>query len=255
MAPMHPLSLQLYSARHVPTVAEQLASAERHGFTNVETFGPFYDDVAETKRQLGQHGLTAKSGHFGLAMAEQQPDRVVEIAKALGMDWVVIPFLPVEDRPADAAGWAAVGQRLGALSQRLGRERLRVAWHNHAFEFSPLDDASLPIEHLLGKHLNWEADLAWVVKGGGDPKPWIQRFRGRIPLVHVKDIAPAGDKPEEDGWADVGTGTLEWAELWHLCAAAGSDVMIAEHDNPSDFDRFARVSAEAMRRLSADDAS
>ena len=39
------------------------------------------------------------------------------------------------------------------------------------------------------------------------------------------------------------------------CAAAGSDVMIAEHDNPSDFDRFARVSAQAMRRLSADDAS
>ncbi len=73
----------------------------------------------------GSDGLSAKSGHFGLAMAEQQPDRVVEIAKALGMDWVVIPFLPVEERPADAAGWAAVGQRLGALGQRFGREGLR----------------------------------------------------------------------------------------------------------------------------------
>ena len=69
------------------------------------------------------------------------------------------------------------------------------------------------------------------------------------PWSTVKDIAPSGDKTDEDGWADVGTGTLPWGELWRLCAAAGADVMIAEHDNPSDFDRFARVSAEAMRRL------
>ena len=65
--------------------------------------------------------------------------------------------------------------------------------------------------------------------------------------MHVKDIAPAGDKTDEDGWADVGTGTLPWSELWRQCVAAGAEMMIAEHDNPSDFDRFARVSAAAMR--------
>ncbi len=249
MAPMHPLSMQLYSARNVRSVSAQLASVERHGFTNVETFSPFYDDVGETQRQLGQRGLSAKSGHFALTMAEQQPDQVVELAKALGMDWVVIPFLPVEERPGEAAGWTALGRRLDALGQRFGRAGLGVAWHNHAFEFLALEDGSLPIEHLLGGHLHWEADLAWVVKGGGDPKHWIQRYRGRIPLVHVKDIAPSGDKADEDGWADVGTGTLPWSDLWGLCGAAGADIMIAEHDNPSDFDRFARVSAEAMRRL------
>ena len=249
MAPIHPLSLQLYSARNVRPVAEQLASVERHGFTNVETFGPFYDDVGETQRQLGHRGLSVKSGHFALGLAEQQPDRVVELAKALGMAWVVIPFLSAEERPVDAAGWAALGRRLDALGQRFGRDGLGIAWHNHAFEFSALEDGSLPIEHILGDHLHWEADLAWVVKGGGDPEHWIQRYRGRIPLVHVKDIAPAGEKADEDGWADVGTGTLPWDGLWRLCVAAGAEIMIAEHDNPNDFDRFARVSAETMRRL------
>ena len=33
------------------------------------------------------------------------------------------------------------------------------------------------------------------------------------------------------------------------CVAAGAEMMIAEHDNPSDFDRFVRVSAAAMRAL------
>ena len=133
------------------------------------------------------------------------------------------------------------------IEARLSAAGLRFAWHNHDFEFEPLADGSLPIEHLLGDRLLWEADLAWVVRGGADPRHWIERYRGRIPLVHVKDIAPAGDKADEDGWADVGAGTLPWSELWRQCVAAGAEMMIAEHDNPSDFDRFARVSAAAMR--------
>ena len=54
-------------------------------------------------------------------------------------------------------------------------------------------------------------------------------------------------KRHEDGWADVGAGIMPWSELWPQCVAAGAETMIAEHDNPSDFDRFARVSAMAMR--------
>ena len=79
---------------------------------------------------------------------------------------------------------------------------------------------------------------------------WIERYRGRIPLVHVKDLAPAGAKTDEDGWADVGAGVLPWAALWSACVAAGAEIMIAEHDNPSDFARFARTSSAAMKALS-----
>ena len=86
-----------------------------------------------------------------------------------------------------------------------------------------------------------------MVRGGADPSHWVGRYSGRIPLVHVKDIAPAGEKADEDGWADVGDGILPWAALWPQCVAAGAEAMIAEHDNPNDFDRFVRVSATAMR--------
>ena len=92
-----------------------------------------------------------------------------------------------------------------------------------------------------------------MIRGGADPRRWIERYRGRIPLVHVKDIAPAGEKKDEDGWADVGTGTVPWTELWPLCVAAGAEIMVAEHDNPNDFDRFAHVSAAAMRSYSNGD--
>ena len=157
-------------------------------------------------------------------------------------------------RPTDAAGWTALGQRLARCRDALAKHDLRFAWHNHDFEFAGLPDGSCPIEHLLREGVDWEADLAWIVRGKADPKVWIERYRGHIPLVHVKDIAPAGENASEDGWADVGAGVLPWADLWNRAVEAGAQIMIAEHDNPADFDRFARVSAGTMRKLAKGEA-
>lgn len=247
MALRYPLGIQIYSGRKFPPVAAQLATIARLGFTNVETFGPLYDDVAATKRMLDAQGLNAKSGHFSVAMLEGEGERAVDVARRLGVEIVVAPYLTPAERPATVQGWKALGTRLVKIGERLSGAGLRFAWHNHDFEFLPLPDGSLPIEHVLGDRLLWEADLAWVMRGGADPQRWIERYSGRIPLVHVKDIAPAGEKAGEDGWADVGTGTVPWPELWPQCVAAGAEMMIAEHDNPSDFERFVRVSAAAMR--------
>ena len=243
----HPLSMQLYSARKFPPVETQLAATAKAGFDTVETFGAFYDDARESRRMLDKHGLHARSGHFSLSIVEQQSGKALEIAQALGIEIVIVPHIMPDERPKDAAGWAALGARLARASDWFGGKGLRFAWHNHDFEFAALPDGSLPIEHLLGKQLLWETDLAWIARAKVDPKPWIERYRGRMPLVHVKDIAPAGQNLDEDGWADVGAGVLPWADLWRACVASGAEIMVAEHDNPNDFDRFARVSAEAMR--------
>jgi sugar phosphate isomerase/epimerase len=247
MALTHPLGMQLYSARKFPPFEDAMAIIAGAGYANVETFGAFYDDVEAARSLFDRYGVSVKSGHFDLDMALNDFDRVVGVARRLGMEFVIAPYLAKEQRPVDRAGWRALGETLATLSRKLAAEGLRFAWHNHDFEFQSLPDGSHPIDHILGDELLWEADLAWVARGGADPGSWIERYRGRIPIVHVKDIARAGEKADEDGWADVGAGVLPWAELWTQCVRAGARIMIAEHDNPSDFARFARVSAAAMR--------
>ena len=245
------LSFQLYSARNFPPLAHQLATLRRLGYTNVEPFGGLYDDVEGLAVALEAAKLTAKSGHIALTMLETEPDRAIAIAKRLGMTYVVVPYLTPDQRPSDRAGWMDIGRRLSAVAEQLGPHGFRLAYHNHDFEFRPLADGSYPIEHVLGGSCLWEADLAWVAKAGADPKPWLERYAGRVPLVHVKDIAASGQNAEQDGWADVGEGTLGWAELWGAAVKAGALLMIAEHDNPSDVERFARVSAAAMSSYQA----
>ena len=251
MAVTTPLSFQLYSSRKFPPVESQFATLARHGYTNIETFGPFYDDVEETRRLMHRHKLTCLSGHYSLAMIEDEPGTVLSLAQALGNRIVVAPYLLPEQRPGDSAGWKALGARLGKAADEFAGKGLRFAWHNHDFEFVALHDGSFPIEHLLAPGVLWEADLAWIIRAHADPAPWVKRYAGRMPLVHVKDIAPTGQKADEEGWADVGAGVMPWATLWPLCATSGAEIMVAEHDNPSDFDRFARVTAAAMKRYNA----
>jgi sugar phosphate isomerase/epimerase len=244
------LSLQLYSARLAGSLEAQLTSVTEAGFTHVEPYQGLYED-GRLPALLAAHGLSAASGHFDLAVLEAEPERVIAIARSLGMSLIVAPWLEPEERPTDTAGWRALGRRLTAVGDRLRGEGFDFAWHNHDFEFQPLADGALPIEILAeDAALNFELDLAWIARADADPVLWLDRLSGRIAAFHVKDIAPAGENLEEEGWADVGAGILPWATLWTQAIAAGARLAIAEHDLPSDFDRFARRSAAAMRSFS-----
>ncbi len=240
------LSYQLYSSRGATSLERELAMLAEAGYDAVEPFDGLYDDLDGLARSLEKAGLAAPSGHVSLTLLEEDVERALVIARRLGMTYLVMPYLPPEARPQDRDGWLAMGRRLLAVSDRLADAGVHLAYHNHDFEFRPLPDGSLPIEHVLGADLVWEADLAWVVRAGADPKPWLDRYRGRVPLVHVKDIAPEGEALDEDGWADVGTGIVGWSALWSVCRRAGAEIMVAEHDNPSDTARFARRSLGAM---------
>ena len=51
---------------------------------------------------------------------------------------------------------------------------------------------------------------------------------------------------DEDGWADVGHGALDWPPILAAINAAGMRTFIVEHDKPSDAERFARRSYETI---------
>jgi hypothetical protein len=71
-----------------------------------------------------------------------------------------------------------------------------------------------------------------------------------VPAIHVKDVPHAGEGiPEELGQTIVGAGQIDWDGLWNECIEAGARLMVAEHDQPVDYARFARESAVKMKAL------
>ena len=245
---------QLYSSRNFPPLDATCKMLAAAGIMDTEGYGGLYADagsLATTAAAIKGAGIAMKTGHFALSQIEDTPDWALEVAKTLGMERLYIPFVMPNDRPSDAAGWRTFGARLEKAFAPIRAAGYGAGWHNHDFEFKALADGSIPQAAILagGPTLEVELDVAWVVRGGADPIAWINQYAGRITAAHVKDIAPAGQNADEDGWADLGQGTVDWKAIMTALRAVGCKHFVLEHDNPSDHERFATRSIAAAKAL------
>ena len=231
---MTDFSFQLYSARNYPHYSDVYALLADAGYKQVEGFAGVYGDLDQAgldalKAELDARGLSMPTGHFSIELLENDPQRALAIARTLGMRSVYCPWLAPEERPTDAAGWHALGARLEKAGKPIREAGFDFGWHNHDFEFFPLEDGSMPLDQIFagGPSLSWEADIAWVVRG--------------------KDIAPAGENTDEDGWADVGHGTVPWDKLLPALRNTPARHFIVEHDNPNDLGRLVRHSIASLK--------
>jgi sugar phosphate isomerase/epimerase len=237
-----PIAVQLYSLRTLPgSLDETLAQVAAAGYTAVETVGDHGRTAAELRALLDKHGLRVISTHLQLDALRERMREIIAFNRALGNDMLVVPYIPTLRGETRASVFRETGQLLGELSRRCQAEGMRLLYHNHNWEMVEID-GRLAIDWLFesaGPDLGFEPDLAWISAAGVDPRAILQRYAGRCPRVHVKDLAPKGERPEDavlDGvvMADVGYGTLDWPRLLREAHAAGAEWYIVEHDNPRD---------------------
>ncbi len=241
------LSFQMYSARQMPSLEDQFAMLARIGYKNVEPFGGLFGDPDALRRQLDKYGMKAPSAHIGLDRLRADAKAAAAMMKGLGIEYAFAPAPPPNEREKDAEGWRALGRELNEIGKVIRGEGLKFGWHNHHWEFRPTGEGyGLDLMFAEAPGLLLEADLAWIVRGDADPIAELKKHQGHVPAVHVKDIAPKGECVDEDGWADVGHGTLDWARIMPAVHAAGAHLFVVEHDKPNDAERFARRSFETI---------
>jgi sugar phosphate isomerase/epimerase len=231
-----PLAVQLYTLRKLSDSFDDiLAAVASAGFRAVETVGTHGLSTEQMQEKLMAHGLRVVSSHVALNALKDNPDEVIAFNQANGNTTLVVPYLMPDQRPNDAAGWRELGRTLAGLGRTCREQGARLLYHNHDFEMQTFD-GQLAIDWLFADaapdELDFEPDLAWVVRGGQDPLAVLERYAGRCPRVHVKDIAPAGQNQDEDGWADVGSGTLDWARYLQAAKQAGAEWFVVVHALP-----------------------
>lgn len=113
----------------------------------------------------------------------------------------------------------------------------------------PSGETPLELIFAAAPMIDWECDAAWIARAKASPITWIKRYADRITAVHVKDIAPKGQCADEDGWADVGRGTMKWPEIFKALKSSRTLHYVIEHDNPSDLGRFAARSFAYVSRI------
>lgn len=248
---MTKLSYQLYSSRNFGPLDETLRMLGQLGYAQVEGWGGLYDSldhVGKLRDDLDANGLHMATGHFGFDMLQARPKRVTEIARVLDMKAIFVPAPPGDEFRNGKGDWAAFAADLAEAGKPYWDAGLHFGYHNHDWEFHGFAEQK-PLDLLMeaSEHLMLELDVAWAVRAHQSPLTWIQRYKDRIMAAHIKDIAPAGENQDEDGWADVGHGTMDWQGLWTALTHAECEYFVAEHDNPNDDRRFAERSIAAIR--------
>lgn len=244
---LHRIGVQLYTirkllARDFDGTLGQLA---RIGFREVEFAGYYDRNPRDIRRTLDRLRLSAPAGHVPFEALRDDPNRVFDAAEELGHRYLVVAWLAEADRrPMPAlVRTAAAFNRIGERARRRG---LRFAYHNHDFEFTRMD-GRLMYDVLLDDTdpalVTFEMDLFWIAKGGADALAYFERYPGRFPLVHVKDMA-AGQR-----MVDVGQGTIDWRRIFARRKQAGIRHYFVEHDEPADPIASVRSSYEYLRAL------
>lgn len=244
------ISYQLYSSRNFPPLAAQLPVLKAMGYDAIEPWLPAYEaDPKLFRQQLDDAGLVCLGFHMPLTGLVNEPERFFDIAGTLGSTLLIPPYVKPEDRGTTTDYWKSLGEQLAEGAAKAAGRGLQVAWHNHDFEYAKLPDGTRPIDHILAdKSVLFEIDCGWITRVGGDAAAELKRFADQIIAIQVKDTAPAGTVVD-DGWAPTGDGTIDWAALAPLFRKTKAGQLVAEHDNPTDWQNFAKRSIDHLKHL------
>ena len=240
------IGVQLYSVRDQMKADFDgtLAKVAAIGYKEVEFAGYFGRTPQQVRAVIEKNGLSAPATHVQYDELDDKFPSVIEASKIIGIEYVVCPWIPEELRKSPDI-WkqaAAKFNHCGELSKKAG---MQFAYHNHWFEFLPVD-GKLPYDQLLkecdANLVKMEMDLCWITAAGGDPLKYFNLYPGRFPLVHVKDLKklPAISTGGGQNFGDtvdltaVGSGTIDWKRIFAQSDKAGIKHYIVEHDKPSD---------------------
>lgn len=239
--------LQLYTVRDLleKDFEGTLAEVARLGYRQIEFAGIVGPSQEQTLSILKRHGLSAPSSHVSYELLERELSKHLQAARAMGLQFIVCPSV-------DASGlksiddWKRVCQTFNAIGARAKEAGLSFAYHNHDFEFVPVN-GKIPYDIILAQTdpdlVKLEADLYWMAKAGRDPVAYFQRYPGRFPLLHLKDMTRDGAITE------VGQGTVDFKRILAHSALAGVAYCFVEHDHPADPLQSIEISLRYLQQI------
>ncbi len=243
--PRYRMGLQLYTVRDpmAKDAVGTLKQAAALGYRNFETYGfdpdtiKYYDMPARDFRKvLDGLGLTTTTGHYDQHRYLAQPaeamtayiDRCIEGAVALNQKYITWAWLDPRSRDLDS--YKVVAERLNRMGAQAAKAGLKVAYHNHDFDFIP-HDGKIGYDIIMREtdpHLvKLQLDLFWVAHSSTRTPHELFRLQpGRFVMWHIKDM----DKARR--YTELGNGVIDFTRIMPDADLAGlEEYFVEQGDN------------------------
>lgn len=221
-----PIALQLYSLRDMAQedFLKTLELTADLGYEGVEFAGYFGFTSSALRDHLERLGLVPVSSHVSFERLTEHLEEELEYNLDLGNYTLVCPA-PPRGFEGSVESWQRLGKELTEVGKRLSDRGLRLAYHNHSFEFEKFAGVSgldILFEAVDPRYVLAQLDLGWILHGGENPIEYLKKFKGRCPLAHVKDF----DSEREQ--TDVGCGVLDLPGVLVAAEEVGVEWLIIE---------------------------
>ena len=261
---MKAFGLQLYTLRdsfQTPEgVKESFRKMAEYGYTEGQTAGTYDFMPAETfASYAAEAGISICGTHYNWDMIRDDPARTVAYHRALGTTNVGIGGMP-GGYARDREGVLRFCEDANRIADRLHGEGFRFTYHNHAFEFIKTADGKtlmdLLIENLDPEKTSFVLDTYWVQHGGYDILKMIRRLKGRIDILHLKDMGAWHPYRLENGQTiyapyitEIGAGNICFEDIIPVAEECGVKHFVVEQDTNFAVDPFEsiRTSADYIR--------
>jgi len=256
-----PIGLQLYTVRdHLEKNLEgTFKRVAEIGYRVVElggTFDFYGRKPTELKRMLNDAGLQPLSTHFTERQLKTDLEKHIADSKECGITYVGLASLDAQDRKSleaikrDADWFNQVGESVT-------RAGCHFFYHGHNFDFATIDGV-VEYDELIRrtdpKLANFELDCFWCVRAGKDPVDYFNRFPGRFPQLHIKDLKPGfpptTQSDEHPAFTEVGQGVIDWPKIFKAARKGGLKHYYVEQDQwDRDSLESARISYQYLHQL------
>jgi sugar phosphate isomerase/epimerase len=226
---MRNIALQLYTVRETlkKDFLGTLKSVAAIGYKGVELAGMGGLTAKELRDVLDDLGVTVVGGHCGVDTVNKDMEQLLSDYATLGASYLGVAWLGEEWRTEH--GWQRAARLMEKAAMEAAKHDITFFYHNHAFEFEKINGKN-GIDILLGSAdpalVKWEEDVYWVRKGGEDPVAYMNRYSGRTPLIHIKDMTSDPSQTFEI----VGDGVIDFDAIFAAGDANGVDWYVVEQD-------------------------
>lgn len=223
-----------------------LKKAVDFGFTELEGGDNFAASTREFLSYCKSIGIKPITGGTGLEPLIKEPQKHFDHFNELNYRYFVIYWPWFGGAPVKLEDCKKSAAALNELGEKAKRNDLTLLWHNHDLEFHEMEEG-LPFDYLMENTdpglVQCEMDIYWVKKGGGDPLEVLKKYAGRIPVLHVKDMAPDGD------FICPGRGIIDFAPIFREAQKQGIKHYFVERDNEPDGMGCLKSSAGFLKNL------
>lgn len=243
------IGLQLYTLRDPlqADLAGTMKAVAEAGYGQVELYGfPDCDAMITAAKDVG---LKIQSTHFNWDCVVSPSDasysdfaKILDKAHKLELQHLVVPYLHDNQRKT-IEDYQKAAKHLSAAAEMAAKAGIRLAYHNHNFEFAPLANGRTGYQVLMEESSDkvfFELDVFWVAAAGLDPVELMKKLRGRVTQLHLKDLKKGIELPTftsqipADAFQELGDGVIAMKPIVEAAAALGVEHCHIEQDQSPD---------------------